>query len=125
MPVLLPREAALKKRFGSARYVSLIKYLRTTKNPEKFHTFWQVVATHNPQVKEAQTVRFWETTLRTDPQYWGDQERQRVSRELVYTYVDRPDGSGTGGGGRLPEYPLQRDAVTSTEALAELNDGRE
>jgi hypothetical protein len=117
-------EKALKKKFGSARYVSLIKYLRTTKNPQKFHAFWEVVASQNPQVKQAQTVRFWETTLRTDPRYWGDADRQRVSRELVYTYVDRNPGGA--GDGRVPDdYPLQSEAVTSTEGLAESDDRRE
>jgi len=99
--------------------VSLIKYLRTTKNPQKFHAFWEVVAAHNPQVKDAQTVRFWETTLRTDPRFWGDNERQRVSRELVYTYVDR-----AGGDGRLQGFPMENGALTSTEQT-QASDGAE
>jgi hypothetical protein len=99
-------EAALKKRFGSARYVSLIKYLRTSENPKAFHAFWEVVARNNPRLRQATAVRFWETTLKTDPKLWGDRDRQYVSRKLVYTHVDR---------GVTPAALTEGDAVTTTD----------
>jgi hypothetical protein len=105
-------EAALKKRFGSARYVSLIRQLKGNPDPQKLHAFWELVAAHNPQVKEAQTVRFWETTLLTDPDLPGDRAKRVVSRDLVYTYTEGEPGPDS-------VKPLPRETVTSTDDASE------
>ncbi len=85
-------EKALKKRFGSARYVSLIKHLRTRPNEEQFRAFWQVVRREFPHVRDAQTVNFWESTVRTDPAYHG---HGPVERRLVYQFEQQTPPAGS------------------------------
>ena len=80
-------EKALKRRFGSARYVSMIKKIRDVRDPEekrrKMHAFWEVARAQDPRLQEAQKVYFWQSTLSTNP---ADRGQPPVRKELVYTY---------------------------------------
>jgi hypothetical protein len=66
--------------------------------------FWQVVRAHNPQLADAHKVNFWESTLSTRPDQWG---QPPIDREPVYTYVE---GEATGAG----QTRLGAETLTST-----------
>lgn len=101
-------ELKLKKRFGSARYVSMIKLLRLKKNPKQLRAFWEVVRQENPHLADAHGVRFWETRFRTDPAFYG---RNMLGRELVYEYHE----DGAPGPGSASEVLTVADDITKAE----------
>ena len=100
-------EQAFKKRFSSARYVSLVKNLRDTRDRRRMHAFWEVMKQHNPQLRQATRVIFWETTVQTDPRHRG---AKPIHQELVYSYTE-----DEGVDGADPAAVMPPETLTSTD----------